>query len=471
MAYTPNPTWQDTSSGGTPITASKLNRLENGLASALTASDADPLYAPKVNIHPKDYGFVGNGSADDAAALNAAAAAAKAASGLLHIPPVTCRINSTVTLDCHVSAVGAVLRYYGTGTALIAGTTSTSGVTFQKQMLLPRVEYANTGNWDGTSVGVILANLNTCDVYLPGVRDFETGLRVWGYGQGCVYNTVRLGYLQQNRKHAHLSNDSTGWANQNTFIGGRFSTVPGQRGAANNDSGAWFVKFDQNGSASGPNNNVFYNASFEGDLSMQYGLIFNNGRFNLMSNCRYETSRTSPAGFPINYTNSSVDNAIARGYDGWKIIETFDSTSTGGTIQNGLGPGGGPLSGTYTVTNNTFQDVLGWSPLTHPQYTFDPSTGLFTVRPGMWNISCQIMFAANTTGLRRLVLVVTNFGTRRFIEVPAAATGRTTVQFTETFQFTTAYPTFKVQAYQNSGADLTLDNSSGCSRITLTYLP
>ena len=45
MAYSPQ-TWADGPSGGTPLSAARLNYMEAGIAAALAAADAGSIYAP-----------------------------------------------------------------------------------------------------------------------------------------------------------------------------------------------------------------------------------------------------------------------------------------------------------------------------------------------------------------------------------------------------------------------------------------
>jgi hypothetical protein len=91
VAYTPNSTWQNTSTGGTPLSADRLNNMENGIENAdnrLTAAESAisglPTDYPYLSV--ADYGATGDGTTDDTAALQAAINAAIAAKVALYLP-------------------------------------------------------------------------------------------------------------------------------------------------------------------------------------------------------------------------------------------------------------------------------------------------------------------------------------------------------------------------------------------------
>jgi hypothetical protein len=89
MNYTKQ-TWADGTTGGTPLSAARLNNMEAGIASANTT------------LNVKDYGAVGDGTADDTAAFQAAINAAATINGTVIIPnPPTggyYKLTSTVTI-------------------------------------------------------------------------------------------------------------------------------------------------------------------------------------------------------------------------------------------------------------------------------------------------------------------------------------------------------------------------------------
>jgi pectate lyase-like protein len=59
------------------------------------------------NVKDRDYGAVGDGSANDATAVQAASTAAASVGGIVFFPPGTYKVNSQITIAANVSFVGA----------------------------------------------------------------------------------------------------------------------------------------------------------------------------------------------------------------------------------------------------------------------------------------------------------------------------------------------------------------------------
>jgi hypothetical protein len=106
MNYTKQ-TWADGTTGGTPLSAARLNNMEAGIASANTT------------LNVKDYGAVGDGTADDTAAFQAAINAAATINGTVVIPnPPTggyYKLTSTVTIKPQGSDTQTWLELRGGG--------------------------------------------------------------------------------------------------------------------------------------------------------------------------------------------------------------------------------------------------------------------------------------------------------------------------------------------------------------------
>lgn len=90
MPYSPT-TWADAPATSSPINAVALNKIEQGIAAALTV----------FNVKDPAYGAIGDGVTDDTAAIqaaiNAVPSAANSAGGVVYFPPGMYRITSTLT--------------------------------------------------------------------------------------------------------------------------------------------------------------------------------------------------------------------------------------------------------------------------------------------------------------------------------------------------------------------------------------
>lgn len=473
--------WQVAESVDGVVAAAEAAAASAGTAATDAASSANAatsLANGKVSkgdlvINAADYGTVGDGVADDTAALNdaATAAAAAGANTLLLIPRGTYRTTGTVRITSQVEGTQATINYYGTGTALVVGNDLVAGtVTFRLSLRLPRVVFSNGGNWDGTSIGVKLVNLNTCDVYVPWVQEFETGLICTGESAGFAYNTITLGLLGQNHKNVVLTSNGTGWCNQNSFHGGRLSHGVTAKGATVDDPNAAQLALVRFGvGVAGPNNNTFTGTSMEGANIALYRLQLDGASYNTFVNCRYECM-SGATDFKVNYLNGASSNRIIGGYDAWKIVESFDATTTpGGTIYDDASAyTSATLASAQVFTHDVPTTITAWNTPTSRRLTYNAPTGEFTPRRGRWLITAQVTFAPNATGRRRILLSCAG-SVQRVVELPGNAI-RTTLTVTEVFSFNGAQ-TFKIDAHQTSGADLALDTSAGYCKVVAQYLP
>ena len=262
------------------------------------------------------------GVVDATAALNAASAAAtaKGPNARLFIPAGNYKTTGTVTVACELDATQATINYYGTGTALVIGSESAPNIVTARQVYrAPRVINKNRGTtgWDGTSVGIRTVNLNTCELFVPFVQDFEKGLVMYGYTGGNAYNTVTLGALWENHKNLVLDTDTAGYTNQNMFLGGRLQHSL-TKGATVDDVNAAQI-YMATSFGGGPNNNTFINTSFEGD-NVAYYRIDLSGKYNHFYNCRFE----APGGVPprVRYRSTAQWNKIDGGYNIQSLVET-----------------------------------------------------------------------------------------------------------------------------------------------------
>jgi hypothetical protein len=129
------PAWHDLPDLTTPITAAKLQGIEDGIV----ANDSR-LTGLFVNV--KDYGAVGDGTTDDYAAIMAAYAALPAAGGTLYFPAGRYRFNTALAF---VGSSSKQLSLLGAGAAsvLVPGFSSGDAVTFTGPVSRTRVSIAN----------------------------------------------------------------------------------------------------------------------------------------------------------------------------------------------------------------------------------------------------------------------------------------------------------------------------------------
>jgi hypothetical protein len=418
-----------------------------------------------ISYNVKLSGAVGDGIVDDTASIIAAESYAFSLGPQTKlVMNGTFKTTSKIKIRCQLDATQATINYYGTGTALVIGDDSATGiVTAYKRFELPRVIKMNrvTG-WDGTSEGVKCVNLNTCEVYVPFVQDFEKGLIVYGSSQGSAYNNFHLGALWENHKNIVLDGDATGWVNQNNFFGGRLQ-LSLTKGAVIDDVNACLIDMS---SPIQPNNNTFVGTSLEG-ANIAYNRLDISGRFNVFYNCRWESQ--SSAIVRVRYRSTAVSNAIHYGYDSTKIVETFDTGATGGEIRD--------TTGAYTSAFNTsgqiittavLTDINSWNAPVSRRITYDATTGQFTPRSGRWKISATISFTTGNATGRRYALLTCAGSSRDFCEVVPHA-NRVSMKVEDVYKFD-GTQTFKFSVYQSSGADLALETTSGYVRMQAEYL-
>jgi hypothetical protein len=233
--------------------------------------------------------------------------------------------SSTLTIKCSADMTGLTFTYMGAGVAVQLGDPALNNrrLSVRLPQILNGNKVAGTG-WAGVagSVGVKAVNLVTCpDVMVPRITGFETGLLVYGQGEGNVYNTYTIGNLENNQVNLRLDADATGWANQNTFIGGCYSHESIEGTAV---AGTRHIVMTA-GLANTINNNTWLNPSVEGETA-EFIVDFA-GSYNMIINGRYEASVPR-----IRWQNASFRNMILWGYGAHNIVETFGTAASANVI-------------------------------------------------------------------------------------------------------------------------------------------
>ena len=222
--------------------------------------------------------------------------------------------TGTLTITGSVDMTDAMISYTGTGTAVVVGATGSE--LAYKQIRLPWV-FSNSktiAGWSQVagSIGVQIINAWSCDFYIPHITYFETGLNFYATADhGNCYNTVTLGELENNKVNLLLSCVSTGWTNQNTFVGGQLSHAPAEGAGC---AGARHIQMT--GATWLPGNNTFIGTSLEG-IYQEYTMNIDGGEDNVFLNCRFEgpsTVRwgaTASRNWIVGQSGTQTDSALA----------------------------------------------------------------------------------------------------------------------------------------------------------------
>lgn len=168
MAYTKQ-TWTDGSAGGTPVTAARLGHLEDGIAAA----------AVRLAVDVRDFGAVGDGSADDTAAIQTALNSG----GHVHFPQQS-TFKLTGTLTCSVAGTvltGAGELRFVSGVSQSAGikVTGSGSALHGLKLTNPNALGSQTG---GRNVGVEIA-ANNVSVTRSLIDTFQNGIIVDADGE------------------------------------------------------------------------------------------------------------------------------------------------------------------------------------------------------------------------------------------------------------------------------------------------
>lgn len=308
-----------------------VKALQAAVGTTTTTGSVPLVRENGVELNAWKFGVVADGVADDTSALNAAAAAAASQGARLYARG-TIRTTGTVTLACDADLSDATISYEGTGLAVQVG--ASVGVaptgTHRLTVRLPRVVHAAkpTAGWTAGSVGVRLLNLNSSQVTVPHVQHFETGLQAYGQAYGTCYNNVHLGHLDFNKHNLALAGDATGWCNQNTFYGGRYShsSAEGYGLAGTRHIILKHLPLSQ------VNNNTFINPSLESPNVVDIVVEIESGQYNVWLNPRWEQMGPDPK-ISIGTVALASNNTFWGGYASSTIAVTWGAfAGTGNAI-------------------------------------------------------------------------------------------------------------------------------------------
>lgn len=408
-----------------------------------------------IQFNVKAYGAIGDGVADDTAALNAAFSACTAhiGDGRVFIPAGTYRTTGTVNMTTAVDGSQATIRYAGTGTAVLAGNPTPGGAVSRVRMELPRVILTtrpSSSTWDGTSVGVKVNNTNGCSIYIPFVQDFEFGVLMYGDDAACAYNTIFLGALWNNHVNMWLDCTDVGYTNQNTFIGGRFQQTL-TSGAVDEDTSAYQLRLGRLDAVKVINNNTWIGTSFEGDNPAYYRL-WCEGRYNNFYNCRWECYNDTQS--RVYWGPRSYGNIIHGGYESFKLQQVIANGAYSNTIIDERGQ--------YARATKTANQAVGtgtgwtsviWESSTQRRAAKNVDNTSWVPEPGAWQINVTVGFSGNATGYRGARILLGGGTTLAQSQTAPAGTDLTTLTLSAIGVFN-GTQALTVQVRQTSGASL-----------------
>ncbi|WP_135468558.1 glycosyl hydrolase family 28-related protein [Crenalkalicoccus roseus] len=183
-------------------------------------------------VLPSDFGGLGDGVADDTAAIQAAFDRAGADGKMAMIPPGTWNVSGTVTLPG--AARGLIMQ----GTIRYTGTAPTSvlvlgdgGTTRNGEKLYTGLNVIRAAQSDWSSeadIGITVRNVDASQIELRRVEGFTIGMRTLGDGRGVEDSTFTLGRIVNNRIGLDIwCATATAWNTSNRYYGGHFAHATG----------------------------------------------------------------------------------------------------------------------------------------------------------------------------------------------------------------------------------------------------
>lgn len=194
---------------------------------------------------------------------------------------------------------------------------------------------------DSTSVGIQITNSRNNIIEASALK-FMDGFRMQGDADGVVNNIIYPLDISNNRFNVIDRNINGGWANQNTFIGGKIkgTGLPGRNYSVDIDCGfVWLNNAD---------NTTFIGVNMEGSSAYKYA-IYNDGAANVFQNVRLEGLKANQ----IFIDNNARSNTIISGYEGFVLFGLYEFgtyySSDGTTANIPKNPDGTNATGSFFV--------------------------------------------------------------------------------------------------------------------------
>lgn len=301
-----------------------------------------------VVINVKDFGAIGDGFSNDTAAIKNAIAYANTKEGsTLFFPHATSYwVSETIYIPSTISVkMDAHILYGGdlNEPCLVIG--GPELVTFNKTYEI-RVRRSERSDWlDENCIGVKAVNLDTSQLRIFESQNFTIGVQTIGVNKGFAYSTITLGRIINNKIALDVTNEGTGWCNDNIFDGGRISV----NSTVHKDKSRYGIRVTSR-SGYRNNNNIFNKPAVEmgtPTTGESIAILVEYGVLNKFKDVRSEGNNLTIARF----TNQSSKNLITVGYSS-KLTKIEDlSTRGGNTLTNPQIIASGSFKEVYSIPN------------------------------------------------------------------------------------------------------------------------
>jgi hypothetical protein len=256
-------------------------------------------------VSVKDFGAVGDGVADDTAALNAASSSG---GRNVYIPDGDYLTTSTWNIPSGVSvemSPNAEIIANHAGTAIFVN----SDAVLQESLSFAFSVSRPSQNWstgtDTTSIGVLISNTRYSYITIRKSANFRTGFVFRGDNTGTTGNTISIGSIRNNRFGIDFERiGAGGYNNQNTFIGGMIRVDSGLVNTV-----GYPTKLVNIASENGLS---FIGVNMEGGAVLpSYCVDLQSGRSNTFTNCRFEAQGNGT----FNIASGVIGATIIAGYN------------------------------------------------------------------------------------------------------------------------------------------------------------
>lgn len=295
-------------------------------------------------VYVKDFGAVGDGVTDDAAAISAAIDyAATLPCPHLVVGPGSYFIgDTTIVFDLPngstIEFIGEILSTATTKTAVIIGSTTVN--RFYYRVIGLKV-VRNAIDSSSGSIGIRLQNLVCSYVDVRRCTNFMDGVLCLGTASngGFSYNEIHLGFLHDNKRNLYLNASGVGYCNENNFFGGTFNHSSNYPAVAT-------VNIEiPHFPTSVLNNNRFFGPSLEDNTALAVAAIIN-GDNNVIYWPRLENPGNQDLYQIIFDTNSRACQVVGNGF----VTKQTNILDTG--FENGYETRNGRLIQSQTINAN-----------------------------------------------------------------------------------------------------------------------
>ncbi|WP_149539317.1 pectate lyase family protein [Siccirubricoccus phaeus] len=202
------------------------------LDAAVSKTDLAKYLRDREAVLPSDFGGLGDGVADDRAAIQAAFDRAAADQKFAVVPPGTWNVSAGVTLGGGARGLlmRGMIQYTGTAPATVL-TLGDGGTVRNGEKLYAGLQVRRRTQSDWLSeadIGILARNLDASVLDLRLVEGFTIGLRTLGDGRGFEDTTLHLGRILNNKigLDVHCAT-VTAWNTSVRYYGGHFACATG----------------------------------------------------------------------------------------------------------------------------------------------------------------------------------------------------------------------------------------------------